>query len=233
MKVRSELLCRKWMWTEGFFICNALTHQLVTLSYVTAVQGVKLSEYCHILAKNEHNFKTLNATQNIHMNLILTSWLPWFCVPLGTDGATRGGERQSHRGFGLWAHPEQPVSIISKRNMHAQCGRWICGLDCDLWEMSWMLSIWVAAALLPLCWGQNTVHEGRPLRRWRINIKLMYFVTAECSFMRMYASHFACFHLFLTCLMSQVIDMHYVTTLWIYGALLMTNLKCKIWICNL
>ncbi|XP_045896630.1 uromodulin-like 1 [Micropterus dolomieu] len=36
--------------------------------------------------------------------------------------------------------------------------------------MSWMLSIWVAAALLALCGGQNTVHEGNHLSGYHLCI---------------------------------------------------------------
>ncbi|XP_034406436.1 uromodulin-like 1 [Cyclopterus lumpus] len=37
------------------------------------------------------------------------------------------------------------------------------GWDFDLWKMSWMLSVWVATALLALSRGQNTVNKGNSL----------------------------------------------------------------------
>lgn len=40
--------------------------------------------------------------------------------------------------------------------------RCMVGILIDLWKMSWMLSAWMATALLALCRGQNIVNEGRP-----------------------------------------------------------------------
>lgn len=97
---------------------NLLTHFLVILPYITAMQGVWiLLNSC----QDESNFTTLTTPDILQYSP--AAWLSWLCGPLGTDGASRGGERQSHRGFSLRVRPEQCVSNISKRNKHAQCGR--------------------------------------------------------------------------------------------------------------